>query len=73
MDQAAFIRILIGLISFVFSLATVYNLNRIKTLEKIVSDLHLTYAKREDVQRDFDYIKAALVRIESKLDGKADK
>lgn len=65
--------ILWGVVSFVFGLATVMNLRRISTLEEKVSNLHLTYAKREDVDQDFQEIKATLLRIETKIDRKQDK
>lgn len=65
--------VLWGLVSFVLGLATVMNLRRIAVLEDKVSNLHTTYAKREDVEADFQEIKATLLRIETKIDRKQDK
>lgn len=46
---------------------------RIRDMSKEIADLHLIYAKKDDVKSDFEVIRAMLQRIEDKLDKKADR
>ena len=47
--------------------------SRLKDMGKEVADLHLVYAKKDDVRNDFEVIRAMLQRIEDKLDKKVDR
>lgn len=58
---------------FCLGTAIIFNLKRLHALEEKVANLHTIYAKKEDVESDFQEIKATLLRIENKLDGKQDK
>lgn len=46
---------------------------RLRDMGKEISDLHLIYAKKEDVRTDFEVIRSMLQRIEDKLDKKVDR
>ncbi len=46
---------------------------RLDRMNMELASLHITYAKKEDVNRDFQYIREALVRIEENLKQKIDK
>lgn len=42
-------------------------------LHELETDIRTSFARRDDVREMFSELRAAMVRIESKLDGKADK
>lgn len=46
---------------------------RLRDMSKEIADLHLIYAKKEDVRNDFEIIRQMLQRIEDKLDNKVDR
>ena len=67
------ITFLFAIVSFGLAFGVKVNHANIKNLEAIISNLHTIYAKREDVEQDFQEIKATLLRIENKIDRKQDK
>lgn len=42
-------------------------------LHELETDIRTSFARRDDVREMFSELRAAMVRVESKLDGKADK
>src|SRR5574343_1176708 len=42
-------------------------------LHELETDIRTSFARRDDVREMFSELRAAMVRIESKLDGKADR
>lgn len=67
------ISILLGFVSFGLAFGIKVNHSNIKSLEERINNLHITYAKREDVQRDFKMIMDSLQRIEDQLQKKVDR
>jgi len=67
------IGVLLGFISMGLSIAVGNLYSRLKDMGKEIADLHLIYAKKEDVRNDFEIIRSMLQRIEDKLDNKADR
>jgi len=73
MEFVWIINILLGIMGFILGTGLVMNLRRIHDLEEKVSNLHLIYAKKEDVENDFREIKESLRRIEDAVNRKQDK
>lgn len=62
-----------GVLSAIMLMVSQNLYKRLHDMENRLNNLHDTYAKRDDVNRDFMYIRESLKRIEEKLDHKADK
>lgn len=62
-----------GVLGAVMAMVAQNLYKRLHDMENRLNNLHEIYAKREDVNRDFSYIRESLKRIEEKLDHKADK
>lgn len=73
MTELWLINVLLGMLSTGLGIAIKNLYSRIHDMDKEMSDLHNVYAKKEDVNRDFKYIRESLARIEEKLDKKVDK
>ena len=67
------VNVLMGVISVGLSMAVTNLYSQIKDFRQQIGDLHLIYAKKSDVQNDFQIIRESLQRIEDKLDRKADR
>lgn len=65
--------VLWGILSTVVGMVVKNLYAKIGTMEDQINGLHQTYAKKEDVNRDFTFIQESLKRIEDKLDRKVDK
>lgn len=73
MTELWLINILLGALSAGCLMAIKNLYSRLTSMAKDLGELHLTYAKKEDVNRDFSRILDSLKRIEDKLDNKVDK
>ena len=73
MELLWIINLLIGIISFAGGFAITNLYSQLRDMKAELANLHNTYAKKEDVNRDFTAIQASLQRIEDKLDKKVDR
>jgi len=67
------IGILLAVLGFVTTFALTNLYQRLNKIEYTAANLHETYAKKDDVNRDFKTIQDSLTRIEDKLDRKQDR
>lgn len=65
--------VLWGVLSTIMGMVAQNLYKRLSNIEDRLNSLHVTYAKKEDVNRDFTIIQESLKRIEDKLDKKVDK
>ena len=73
MDLLWIVNALLGLLSFAGAFAINNLYARMRDIEIAAQLLHETYAKKDDVNRDFDLIRKSLERIENLLEQKAPK
>lgn len=69
----AVLGILWGVLCTVVGMVAKNLYSRLHNMDERLNGLHETYAKKEDVNRDFTFIQESLKRIEDKLDKKVDK
>jgi len=67
------IGVLLAVLGFAGSFSLGLLFTRLNKMEDALNTLHLIYAKKEDVTRDFQQIQDTLQRIEDKLDRKQDR
>jgi len=73
MTELWLINILLGILSAGLGFAVKNLYGRLHEMDSELSNLHHTYAKKEDVHRDFRFIRESLQRIEDQLLSKVDK
>ena len=73
MTELWIISTLLGFISIGLGIAVTNLYGRLQNQDAELGRLHEIYAKKEDVNRDFQYIRESLVRIEENLTKKIDK
>lgn len=62
-----------GVVSTILGMVAKNLYSRLHHVDERLNGLHETYAKKEDVNRDFILIQETLKRIEDKIDKKVDK
>jgi len=67
------VNLLLGVIGAGLSFAVANLYSQLKDMKTELANLHTIYAKKDDVNRDFNAIQASLQRIEDKLDRKQDR
>lgn len=73
MTELWIIATLLGFISTGLAIAVTNLYSRLRDQDAELGRLHEIYAKKDDVNRDFNAIQATLLRIEEKLDRKVDR
>lgn len=73
MELIWLINLLIGALAFAGGFAIQNLYSQLRDIKKELAGLHKEYAKKEDVNRDFQAIQDILKRIEDKLDRKVDR
>lgn len=73
MEAIWVINVLLGFIGVGLSLAVGNLYTQLRDIRAELALLHTVYAKKDDVNRDFQTIQDSLKRIEDKLDKKVDR